>query len=618
LINRVLALALRTIIGGVSVTLVAAHAETPNPAPNTAATPAPAPSSSQSDAAKQNEEVLRAWKQQSGSAAELSSGSDGATKIEFHGEVKADYYNNDISTPAGSGNLQSPLQSGTFYKVVTRGDLRATSDQGDVSYGQATVTNSDDRAVLSRYSSQLSNFQVGQTTKTSQWMFGDVAVNYSQLSSNLGLRGVYGIKQFGSYTLSGHAGVVADSWEALADLDALDGLPARTKYLRDVYGAKLEKAFTPGLKAYVTAQSFNDRDSSVPAGSIALLPANTRAVTTGLVYQEGQFNLTSEIASSHFQEKDQDMRSGRAFIIDGNYAIDAWRFRGGYHDVSASFVSLSQGVAPGIRESYLGADWTVAAWLTVGTEYRDSNLTTASYTPLAPPSDPPQPAPAPVIGTTTLTKSLTSRANINFGPEHPGWGLTFQNTRTEVTDPQGSHNPSTNFLTTVNYSSQTWSGMFSVGQGRVTSSANPQADSTTDTLQFQIGRQFNNATPETPASWTATTSLTGGRQVQNLVNTGTSTETKNLGLVFAFQKPDSLQVNASVTESITTQPTGGPDLKTVGVQLDASYPLPLAEKPGIKVPGVLKAYARDNLRNMGDPTLRARETVVGAQINYLW
>lgn len=618
MINRVRALASHLIIGGISLAMITVHAQTPNPTPNPAPAPAPSPANAQPDAAKQNEEVLRVWKQQSGSTVDLTTPAEGATKIEFHGDVNADLYHNDIETPAGSGNLQSPLRSGTFYKLVTRGDLRATSDQGNVTYAQATVTNSNDRAVLPRYSNQLSNFQVGQTSPSSQWTLGDVAVNYSQLSSNIGLRGVYGTKQFGSYTFSGHAGVVAETWEALADRDALDGLPARTRYLRDVYGLKLEKAFTPGLKAYVTAQSFDDRENSVRLGSIALLPANTRSVTTGLVYQEGQFNLTAETATNRFTEKDQDSRSGRASIIDGTYQLDAWRFRGGYHNVSASYVSVSQAAAPGIKESYIGADWTAASWLTVGAEYRDSSLTTASYTLLPPPSIPPLAPPPPIVGTTSNTKSLTSRASINFGPDLPGWGLSFQDTRTDMTDAMGNSNPSSNFLSTLNYSSQTWNSMISIGKGKVTSGLNPQADSTTDTLQFQFGRQFNDGTPETPASWNANASFTAGKQVQDLINSGNSTQTTNFGLTFAFQKTDSLQANASVIESITTQPLGGPDLKTTGLQLDASYPLPFPEKPGIKAPGVLKAYARDNKRNMGDPNLRVRETVVGAQISYIW
>lgn len=598
------ALASRIVIGGMPFTFVVAHAQTPPSADG------------KSDAAKQNEEVLRIWKQQSGSTVELKTNdTSSSTKIEFHGEVRADMYSRDVSVPAGSGNLQTPYGTGTFFNLVTRGDLRATSADGNVTYAQATVTNSNDRTILSRYPNQLTNFQVGQTGQGYQWMLGDVAVNYSQLSSSMGLRGFYGNMQFGGgYSLFGHAGVLADSWEALADRGALDGNPARTRYLRDVFGVKLEKAFMPGLKVYVTAQSFDDQDGSLASSAVSLLPATTRSFTTGLSYQEGQFNLTGEVGMSRYQEKYQEARNGHAEILDGTYQLGSFRFRGGYHNLSSSYMSLAQSVSPGIHESYFGTDWTAANWMTLGVEYRDSNLTTASYTPVPPPQDPALPALSPVVGTTTKTKSLTSRATLNFGPDLPGWGLTFQDTRTRVTDAAGAETPSSNFLTTLNYSSQTWNGMVSAGVGRVNSTANPQADSRTNTVQLQLGRQFSGATPTMPASWTANASITAGRQVQNLINIGTSTTTTNYGLTFAYQMPNSLVMNASVLENITTQPQGGPDLKTIRLQLDASYPLGL----GFKAPVMLKAYIRDNVMNMGDPLLRTRETAAGILLTYAW
>jgi hypothetical protein len=596
------ALASRIIIGGMPFSLAVAHAQTSNSAPAAA------------DAARQNEEVLRAWKQQSGSAVELKTDGDGGTKIEFHGEVKLDTYNKDVSAPAGSGNLLTPNTSGNFANLVTRGDLRITSEKGEVTYAQGTVTATNDRTVLSHYPNQLTNFQMGRTGQGYQWMLGDVAVNYSQLSSNLGLRGFYGTMQFDRYTLSGHAGVVAESWEALADRDTLDGTLARTRYLRDVYGLKLERAFAQGLKVYATAQSYDDVEGSLPSASATVAPASTRSITSGFAYQEGQLNLSGEIAGSRYQEKFQELRTGHASILDGTYQYDALRFRGGYHNVSPSYVSLAQSVSPGLRESYFGSDWTAATWLTLGAEYRDSNLTTASYTPLPAPAIPPLPPLATIVGTTTMTKSMTSRAAINFGPDLPGWSVTLQDTHTKVTDPTGAESPTTNLLTTLNYSSQTWNGMVSVGSGRVTNSASPQADSKTSTWQAQLGRQFSGATPDMPASWTANASVTAGRQVQDLVNAGTSTTTTNYGLVFAFQRPNSWVINGSLADSIATQPTGGPDLKTIRLQFDASYPISV----GLKAPASFKTYWRDNLMNVGDPLLRTRETVIGVLVTYAW
>jgi hypothetical protein len=77
-INRVIALASRIVIGSVPFTAVLAHAQTP------VAVPSPV------DPGKQNEEAMRTWQQQSGSTVVLVPGPDGGTKVEFHGSVRAD------------------------------------------------------------------------------------------------------------------------------------------------------------------------------------------------------------------------------------------------------------------------------------------------------------------------------------------------------------------------------------------------------------------------------------------------------------------------------------------------------------------------------------------------
>lgn len=608
MINKVVKFASRMIISGVPFTIVAAHAQTPAPAP------APAPAPSQVEAAQQNDAAARAWEKQSGSKVVLNPSVDGGTTIEFHGSINADYYHNKIETPAGSGSINSPLQSGSFYKVISQGDLRATGKEGGVTYVQGTFTHSDDRSVLSRYTNQLTNFQIGRTNKDYQVMLGDVAVNYSQLSSGLGLRGLSGTKQFGSYTVSGHMGVITETWESLMDKkDALDGLPARSRYTRDVAGIKLEKAFTPSLKVYATTQRYNDQEGSVLAGSISTLPANVRASTAGFTFQEGQFSLTGEGASSRFGEKDQTTRKGDAGIVDTNYRLDSLAMRAGYHKVSSSYGSLSQAVPAGVEESYVGADWTATTWMTLGAEYRDSTRTTPSYTVISA-----GPVLTPVAGTSTETQALTSRANFTLGPDLPGWGLTFQDTHTEGKDTNGLSTPSTNFTSSVTYSSQTWNGMASAGTGRVENAASPASDSKTYNGQLQLGRQITNGTNETPATWTANTSVTGGQQRQYLINLGTSTFTTNYGFVFTLQRVASFQFNSSFTESITTQTTGGPDLKSRAVQVDASYPLGKPAEAGARAPGIAKLYYRDNLHNIGVATLRSRENVVGLQLGYIW
>ena len=118
---------------------------------------------------------------------------------------------------------------------------------------------------------------------------GDVAPNFSSLSSALGLRGLLGQRQFSGVTASGFTGLIAESWEAL------DNKVPRTQYLKDVHGLKLEKKWGASLITYLTTQSSSERE---PTTLLAQLPATargkSRSVTGGFQYQKDQFSLRSE------------------------------------------------------------------------------------------------------------------------------------------------------------------------------------------------------------------------------------------------------------------------------------------------------------------------------------
>ncbi len=144
--------------------------------------------------------------------------------------------------------------------------------------------------------------------------FGDVVAAFSGLGSNLGLRGTLGTKELGALTLTGFAGVVAESWEALNNRSALDGLAPRTRYIRDVLGAKAEYKISDTLTGFMTLQNYHDRLGSVelPAGSVAL---DGRITTVGSKYVNGNLQVSAEIA--HSSKNDlvaQIDRSGNAGI----------------------------------------------------------------------------------------------------------------------------------------------------------------------------------------------------------------------------------------------------------------------------------------------------------------
>jgi hypothetical protein len=558
-----------------------------------------------------NDDAIKAWQAASGNQPmpNVVRTEDGASRLEWRSTLSADAYHNDITpppAPPGSLPLATPLTTGSFAKTVFATDIRLMEPGGQVNFLQFALTASNDRAVLSRYPNQINSLQIGRTGQGYQIAAGDAALSFSQLGSTLGLRGLNMQRQLGNWTLSGYGGVVSESWEALYNRAPLDNNPARSRFVRNVVGTKAEYALAPGLKVYATAQGYSDNIDSLDVARISLPPSEARALTTGLSYQQGPWTVTSEMARSRFDQRDQLSRDGDALLFDTTYRKTSWSLRGGYHDIAPQFVSLSQSVPPGVKEWYVGADWTAASWITLGTDYRDATTRFAGQVLLAPPADPPLPPPLPIAAGSAPTRSLTSRANINFGPNLPGWSLSLSNTANRGHDAQQQHNRNQNSNAALAYGSATWSGNVSYMAGKLANAGSPQGDSTTSGMQAQLGRNYAG----TIVPWSFGWSLTAGAQTQKLTFAGTETKSTTQGLTLNGQRSDWAQFMLTYQGSIITQTTGGPDLATHSLQLE------VIKRFGQQ--NTFKAYLRESQRNVGDVALRTDERVFGMQLNLGW
>lgn len=239
-----------------SLAISQAWAQTPA---QPSAEPPPAASSSMPPEPGANAQVLQNWQAQTGQAAWVND--DG--KLEFHGAITVDVYGNSKNIPSGNPAL-SALPQGTFGRATFQGDVRTTSPDGDVTYLQGTVTGTSDRSIMPRYNTQINSLQGGRAGPGYQIAVGDVVAGFSGLSSNLGLRGLLAARQTERLTMTGFAGTVAESWESLLNAGALDGLAARTRYSRDVFGGKTELQFDDNISGYVTLQSWRDRKLGRP------------------------------------------------------------------------------------------------------------------------------------------------------------------------------------------------------------------------------------------------------------------------------------------------------------------------------------------------------------------
>ncbi len=532
-----------------------------------------------------NDQVLQTWQQNNlgGVTPQLLQEGDGTTRLDWHGGVSVDDYNNDIQSAGGAVN--TPLQSGSFYKAIVNSDLRRIQPDGTVDYFQLGVTGSNDRAVLSQNPYQVNNLQIGRATTDYRVALGDIAPNFSSLGSALAVRGLYAQRQFGDMTIHGFAGQVAENWEVLSNT-----VPAN-QYLKDVQGVKIEKAFGTDLKTYFTAQTYSEREAPMMAQQLSAAPGISHSVSAGFQYQQGQFALTGETASSSFSDDGTNDRQGHANIIDATWRGETTAVRAGYHHIDAEYTSLSLAAMPGVQETYVGGDWMAAPWITLSTDLRTSKNSTL--------------ATVYADSTSMLTDSATVRANMNFGVDHPGWGLTLQRVDAKTTDALDQVSRHSDTSAMVNYTTAELMAGLGYGLGRVTSESYPTNDSETENWSLNLGKTFSNAQPDAAATWSAGVNFMATSQTQRMVESGGSSNNINYTLTLTGQVVGWGSMNLMLTDGQTTQPNGAPGLRMRGVQLDAMYTM--------QRQGTFKVYLRKTQRNIDDPLLFSAENVLGVQ-----
>lgn len=535
-----------------------------------------------------NDAVAQAFAQGGAPVPQVVQQPDGTTKIQWTGGITADTYVNKINN-AAAGAANTPLSSGTFGTSVVNSDLRGIGPAGDVSDFALGMTFSNDRAILSQTSHQVNNLQVGRVGPGYQLLMGDVAPNFSTLSSALGVRGLIGQRQFGNTGVSGYAGVVAESWEAL------DNQVYRNQLVRDAYGVKVDQTLTPGLKIYGTAQDGADRNDSItaPAAIGTLAPAHVRSGSGGFSYQQGRWQLAAEGAISNFEQFGQERRAGHAFIVDGSWSGSGLILRAGHHDIDSNFSTLSTAAQPGVRESYIGGDWTAASWVSLGTDIRRSQLTTLA-TPQVP-------------STVTSTDSGSVHATVNFGPNFAGWSSTLAEAESRSNDALAERSRNAQLSAGINYASPTWTSGFNYGLTQVRSAAAAATDSDTESMQLTLGRAFSNANANAPASWSLNLNGSGGVQHQHFLSGG-DTSTTNYSFGVNGQHVGWGSINLIFTGGQITQLTGLPVLRQRGVQFEMIHPF--------NAKTALKLYSRDIQRNIGDPLSGDTERVTGVQLSY--
>lgn len=542
-----------------------------------------------------NATVLAQFAQASGAPApELVAGEDGATQIEWHGGATLDFY----SRSASGGALLTPYSGGHFHRLGLQSDLRGTAREGDVAWMQFALTQSDDPALILLGNSQINTLSAGRAGQGYRVAFGDVAVNHSSLGANLPLRGLLAQRYFGQTLVSASAGVIAESWEALADSGR------RRMFLKNVYALKAETPLGQNLQAYATVQGYREDGDSVGAGALALVPSSGNSGTVGLNWREGRYFLQAEGGLSRYSEKGLDGHRDRALVVDGGWQGDRLGLRLGHHDLGRYYASLSGLAGAGIRETYANASWQAAEWMSLtGDVRRSENQMAAPPVPLPPPTIPPTPITpyTPFVG---RTDAASLRAQFTFAGV-PGLSLALNVGESHGKSSAGGSNRNAHQGASLSYVQPVWNASLGYQNAKLSNSI-AGTDSRSETWSLVYGRNWSDATDVAPASWTLGATASGSFQRQHLEN-GTTSTLNTLNLVVTGERSAWGRLSAILGGSRGHDATGG-ELRQHWYQLDAGRAL--GQRGGIRL------YVRAMSSFQDRAAIAYRDRTAGVQLSY--
>lgn len=542
-----------------------------------------------------NATVLAQFAQTAGtSAPQLVQDEEGATQIEWHGGATVDFY----SRSANGGTLLTPYSGGHFHRIGMQSDLRGTAREGDVAWMQFALTQSDDPALILLGNSQINTLSAGRAGQGYRLAFGDVAINHSSLGANLPLRGLLAQRYFGQTLVSASAGVIAESWEALAD-------PGRRRmFLKNAYALKAETPFGQNLQAYATLQGYREDGDSVGTGALALAPSSGNSGTVGLNWREGRYFLQAEGGLSRYGEKGLDGHRDRALIADGGWQGDKLGLRLGHHDLGRYYASLSGLAGAGIRETYANASWQATAWMSLtGDVRRSENRMAAPPVPPPPPTIPPTPVTpyTPFVG---KTDAASLRAQFVFA-DVPGLGLGLNVGESHGKSSAGGSNRNAHQGASLSYVRPAWNASLGYQNAKLSNSV-AGTDSRSDTWSVVYGRNWSDATEVAPASWTISATASGSFQRQHLEGGATSTmDTYNL--MVSGERSGLGRFAAIVGTGRGHDATGG-ELRMHWYQLDAGRAL--GERGGIRL------YVRGTRNFQDRAAIAYRDKTAGVQLSY--
>lgn len=523
-----------------------------------------------------NDAVLAGWAQKTGQQGSL----DARGIVEFRGVASVDLYRNEVDVETGDAATLSSLDRGVHQRAVLQVDWRHTIPNERLTYLQAVFSNTDDRGLQPRFRNQVSRLQVGLTGVAHRVALGDVAVSFSNLSTNQGIRGLWGDYQMQDWTFTYFAGTVAENWEALAGLTPRLGGPANLTPLRDVIGIKADHTFSETLSGFFTAQHYRDRRGELSEAALY----SGHSASAGLRYAGRQTRASIEVAASEREERPiggESMR-GEALQASVQHDFGGLAVRAGHNVLARDFYTLAQAVAPGVRETYASGEWRIDPLLTYSLDWRDATTR------------------ALVAGLPAKTEIVTLAHRVGYRfADWPGLTATLSYLDNSSRDAAGQSSDSQTLQAVLAYGKDDWNGQLMLAAVESCGMA------CTRQQQWQLGAGRNFV--GTSAS---------------LALSATAGQTINRPTAAPEQQQDQAALNATYNHGrwgqwllgVQWQALNGglglTRLVTRGVSLDWINPAGKAVST--------KAFVRLQQRNKNDSSRSVSENVAGMQLSYIW
>lgn len=537
------------------------------------------------EAAHSNDPALDAWSEATGAdAPTLVTAQDGSTQLVWTGTATLDVYARDAS----GGELLTPVESGAFHAVGVQGDWRGETEEGEWTWAQIAAALGNDPAVLPG-TAQLGSFQVGRATRDWRLTVGDVPVLHSNLGTSTALRGWSMRHRSEALSLSFAAGVVAPSWESLAD-------PAlRTQPLRNAVAFRIGMPLASSATAFGTLQAFDD-GSAVVSEAAVRLPASGYSATFGLNLRHGRFTLQTEAGASRLTEQNAASEPGAALLIDATWLWSAVQLRAGHHDLSSSFATLSASALPGLRETYANGAWSVTPTTSLSLDLRDTLNRNAGEMP--PPLDDPL-----AIPTTQPSRTRAVTLQATTAPARlPGVSLSVAASRSLGVNPDGGRNDLDNASASLSYVRPQWHATLGYQLGRADIGGGAASNSTLRGVSAALGREYTDLFP----GWSLNAQLRSQLQQQEIDGGG---GTRLAGVELQLQLRNEPLGSLALTGSYARgRDPSGARLQQHALRIDAERPLDKRTR--------LRIYAARSDNFPDTPEIAYSETIAGAQISY--